>query len=461
MKKNIILLLFLVAVSTLFAKDISIKVVNGNDFPITIFCGAISNKQNAYIDDEMVQYRKDLLITATGRPLAPGKKLQIDKKDLSGSNIIVVFGMSAGGGRTTIFRYRVKDLDKLLDITFDKIKIYKPNSSYNNIAEALKTTENLGSIIINTKNQVPGRFVYYNISSDTLGEVYVADRTIDVDIETTEKNDNSVSDLISKTAVPPFINNKGDIVRAIPPNTTETYTEVVIPGIDKSTDIFNSNFKFLTWNIVGSRSINVKYKGNDYFRLYSTSNEADRTLIMKKYLKDLNDNGSSAYHLYFITSVHKTDTLTIIDENIRKIEEYEQLEENDLITPNGNFRLDGTSKTILQATNVINDVKAIDITPLLGYRAIVQGKFSNTLASAQNCVDVYKYIGGFVELPDLDDKTLSISVSPAYTLSKIKEVMSDPKILANIELKLISQTPFAISINAMKAAQVKIDMKAK
>jgi len=289
----------------------------------------------------------------------------------------------------------------------------------------------------------------------------MADPPSDVEVEIGEKANNTVNDLLLKSAVPPFMNVKGKLVRAIPPNDSLVYSEIIIPGIEKSTEIFGDNMnKFLTWNVSGSGRINVKFKEKSFLPLYSTCSITERKFIMDKFMKDINESGSSDYHLFFITSVHRTDSMAIVDEGMKKLEEYEQIVENDLMTPNGNFHLDGNEKTAFLATHLINDVKAIDITPLLCYISIVQGKFSITLSSAQICIDVYKLIGSFIELPELDDKILSIS-SPANTISKVKEVISDPKILASIEAKLLIQTPLPISINAVKAAQLKLDSKKK
>jgi hypothetical protein len=247
------------------------------------------------------------------------------------------------------------------------------------------------------------------------------------------------------------------LARAVPANDTLVYTEVYIPGIEKATELLAANpNKFLTWKVVGSQKVYINYKDNSYFKLYSTSNPEHRTIIMNRFMKDINVDGSSPFHLFFITEVHRCVSMLLIDNDIRKLADYELIEENDLITPSGNFRLEGTNKPVFVATNVVNEVKGIDITPLLCYRAIVQDEFSNTLASAQNCVEVYKYLGGIVELPDLDEKTMSV-VSPAYTISKIKEVISAPTILSNIEARILSLAPSALSIPAMKLAQLKFD----
>ena len=461
MKKIIILSLFLGGVTSLFAKDISIRVVNENDVPLTIMCGTISSKDNSYSDDEIFQKMKDLKIASIGKPLAPNKKTQFNKTDLSGSSILIIVGMYKGGGRTNIFRYRVKDIEKELDITFENVKTNKSNSSYIKIAEGLKNTEDIGSYVLNTNNQITGSFIFFNISAEKLGEVYLANPSPKVEVDMGKKASNTVDDLLLKTAVEPFMNVNGKLVRAVPQNDSDAYNEVIIPGFEKSAEIFgDNNYKFLTWKISGSSRINVKNKVKSFLPLYSTCGETERKSIMDKFIRDISENGSSDYHLFFITSVHQTDSLQIIDDGMKKIEAYEQIIENDLITPSGNFRLDGSTKNVYHLTNTINDVKAIDITPLFYYISIVQGKFTNNLSSASNCVDVYKALGSFIELPVLDDNTLSIS-SPANTISKIKEVVSDPKILTSIEAKLLVQTPGSISLNAVKATQVKLDTKKK
>ena len=127
MKKIIILSLILMVAASLNAKDISIRIVNQNDVPLTIMFGTISSKDNSYSDDEIVQLRSVLKIAAIGKPLAANKKTGISKTDLSGSSIIIVFGMYQGGGRTNIFRYRVKDIEAELDLTFEKVKTIKSN----------------------------------------------------------------------------------------------------------------------------------------------------------------------------------------------------------------------------------------------------------------------------------------------------------------------------------------------
>jgi hypothetical protein len=445
--------------SALYAKDISFKIQNDCDFPITVFYGAISSSDNVWNDDEIVQKRVELKIMSVGRALAPSKKTQFNKSDLSGNSIVVLFGLINGGGRTAVYRYRVKDLGEVLDIAFEKIKVYKSNSSYINIAEGLKKTNNLGSYFLNTKNVIPGHFVFYNISAETQTEVFIADRIEEVEIKTSEKQNNTVSDLVVKTTVQPFMHPKGTLVRAVPPNDSVAYTEVTIPGLEKSAEIFaDGTNKFLTWKVVGSGSVYVNYKDNNYFKLYSTSNVNDRAVIMNRFMKDVNETGSSPFHLYFITYVHRSDSLLLIDNGMRKLQDYELFEENDLITPNGNYRLDGNDKNIVAAANVINEVRGIDITPLLCYRTIVQDEFPATLTGAQNCIEIYKYLGGFIELPDLDDKTLSIT-NPTYTISRIKEVLSNPQILTSIETKIINLASTTLSISAMKIAQLKLNAR--
>jgi hypothetical protein len=460
MKKIIILSLFTMVVSWLYAKDISVRIINNNDVSLTVLYGIITNKDNAFSDDELVQKRTELKIASIGKALAPNKKTSFSKTDISGSSIVIVFGMYQGGGRTNIFRYRVKDIEGELEIIFEKVKTIKANSSLIKIAQGLKTTEDLGHFYSTTSNvQMAGCFIYYDISSDKVVDVYVAKPPEKIDLEISKKTDNKAYDLLLKTAIPPFMNVKGDIVSNIPANATETYTEVFIPGTDKQAELFGDNpVKFLTWSCTGSMTTTVKYKDNSYMPLYGSCNETDRNNIIQKFLKDLSSTGSSEYHLYFITSVHQTDILEILDNGMKKLEDYEQIIDNDLLTPNGNFRLDGNEKSVYKAINLINDVKAIDITPLLYYRSILQGRYSNTLESASNCVDVYKELSSFVELPTLDENTMSIT-SPAQTIAKIKEALSDPKILESIESKLHSITPFSISLTAVKLAQDKLGKK--
>jgi hypothetical protein len=457
MKKNVIITLFLmVTASLLNAKDISVRIVNENDVALTVMFGSISSKDNSYSDDELVQLKSVLKIASMGKPLAPKKKTAFNKTDLSGSNIIIVYGAYQGGGRTNIFRYKVKDIETELDLTFEKVKTIKLNNSYNLIAENLKNTEDLGSFIQSNKKQLVGSFIFYNISADKLGEVYLTDPSSRVEVDLTKKVNNIAFDLISKTATAALMNNKGDIVRVVPANSTDAYNEVAIPGMDKSAEIFGDNgIKFLTWKCTGSMRTSVKYKDNSYTPLYGSCNVDERKYIVDKFTKDITNNGSSDYHLYFITSVHQTDNLEIIDNGMKKIEEFEQVIENDLLTANGNFRLDGNDKSVLKANDIINDVKAIDITPLLYYRFILDVQHSNTLTVASNCIDIYKELSSFVELPALGESILSIT-SPANTIAKIKEVMSDPKILESIETKLHSITPFSISLIAVKSAQDKM-----
>jgi hypothetical protein len=459
MKKIIILSLFLAVTASINAKDISIRIVNENDVPLTIMFGTISSKDNSYSDDEIVQLRSVLKIASLGKPLAPKKKTSFSKTDLPGGNIIIVYGSYQGGGRTNIFRYKVKDIEAELELTFEKIKTIKANNSYNIIAEGLKKSEDLGSFIQSSKNQIVGSFIFYNISADKLGEVYLADPPSHVEVEMTKKVNNLVYDIIFKTATAALMNNKGEIVRAVPPNATEAYNEVTIPGTEKSSEIFgDKDLKFLTWKCTGSMRTNVKYKDNSYMPLYGSCNVDERKYIVDKFMKDITDNGSSDYHLYFITSVHQTDNLEIIDNGMKKIEEFEQVVENDILTSTGNFRLNASDKSVFMASDIINDVKAIDITPLLYYRFILDVPHSNTLSSASNCVEIYKQLGSFVELPALEESIISIT-SPANTIAKIKEIMSNPKVLENIEAKLHSITPFSISLTAVKAAMAKMNKK--
>jgi len=66
-------------------------------------------------------------------------------------------------------------------------------------------------------------------------------------------------------------------------------------------------------------------------------------------------------------------------------------------------------------------------------------------------------IGNF-NLPVLDDDAISFA-DPAYTISKIKENLYDPKILEDIQKKLKEDLPVPIPEKAVLSADKKLDSK--
>lgn len=112
-------------------------------------------------------------------------------------------------------------------------------------------------------------------------------------------------------------------------------------------------------------------------------------------------------------------------------------------------------KTVYLKINVIGDIRAIDMTPILLYLYAKDCKSDNTYLSASNFMDVYNSLDGLVDLPDLDADALSMN-NPAYTVSKIREVICAPQILSSIESKFTVSSSGLIPINSVKVALTRI-----
>jgi len=452
-------MLAILTVSISVSKDITVIVTNNNELSVTVFVGVISSNDNSNSDEELVQNRVALNIKSVGKALKPNKKATIIKNDLSGKQIIVAFGLIPGGGRTEVFRYRVKDIDEKLNVTLEQVKVIKVNNSYINIAESLKKTGNLGSLFPVGNTRVTGVFVFYNVKSEQFNDMLVAEPASGLEFIKTKPENNLVSDFLLKSATMPYMDAKGNMIRTLAAQPQVNVKEITLPGYEKVASIFgDKEFKYLTWKIVNNFSITAKSKLTGYLNLFNSCNETDKKAIISKFTTETIKKDSAEFHLYYIVSTQYTDTIEITESEISEVNETDILTENDLIAPKNTYRFTGTENVVYKNVQVISKVNAIDITFLLYYLFAKEGKFGNTEDAAVGCLDIYKLLGLFIELPALDEKALTIT-SPAYTISKFKEAIANQNILSAIEAKFTPDLEGDLPINVLQGAKTKIDLK--
>jgi hypothetical protein len=453
--RQLFILMFLFMITTIsVAKDIVIQVTNSNEIAVTVYFGAIGSKENYLSDQELVANREAKAIKSGGRPIKPGKTGQFGKKDLSGSDIIVIFGLFPGGGRTEVLRYRVKDIKAVLYVDFERVKITKSNSSYLNIAQALKSTNNLGASIPIGQHKITGTFMFFDINSTKFNDLVVAIPSFEFEFTKTKAADNSISDFLSREAAVPYMDSAGNLLNIKPSQTQKILKEVFIPGYEKVMASFGDNsYKYLTWNIISNYNKTAKNVNRSFFDLFNSCPEKDRQAILNNFNAQIKSD-SIDLHLYFLETVQRADTVDIKDHILMRLGDTDQLLAGDLISPNANYRMTGEEKTIYFGINVVGDIKAIDVTLILYYLYAKLGKSDNSMLSATNFLEIYNSLNSFVELPELDDKAISIS-NPVYTISKIRELISDPKVQSKIEAKFTTGISGLNPVNALKVAITK------
>lgn len=435
MKYLIVLMLLLLSATLTYSKDITIKIVNPNQIALTPYVGMIALKDNSKSDDEIIDGRQALQIKNAGRALAAGKKTQVAKYDVPGNQILIVFGIYSGGGRTEVYRFKIRDIKKDVTVSFKEYTIYKPEPNYLYIAKMLDSIHNLGAYYQASSSKIAGNFVFFDVSDETYQNVFLSEPKNPLTFAKTKAVTTTVGDLLYKNASYPVSDLSGKILLKPTEQSSGTFKELIIPGMEKKTEIFGAaDFKFLNWKISNSSDISVKLNGETYLDLFNSCDQVEKNKILNKFKTTVNPNDSTEFHLFFISSVHHTDTIRITFNETRAIEPNEVLEDYDVTTPKGNFRFTGDEKTIYSITNVISNVIATDVTPLLYYLYIRDNKFPPTAESAINCLEAYKKIDGFFDLPDLDDKAMEMTV-PAYTINKVKEIVVTANVLSAIENK--------------------------
>lgn len=456
MKKLAVLFLAICSITALQAKDVSFQVVNNHDVAIKLFIGAISSKDNTYTDEELVQNRETMGIEATGRSIGGNKKTQISKNDLANNQLLVIFGLFEIGGRTELFRYRVKDIEGKFTVTFEGVKTYKPSLSYTNIVKQLMTTKDHGKCFSAGKTIMTGRFLSYNISSENYDGMYILSPVQGTEVTKTMSEDNEVSDLLLKESTLPFYGTNGKLSDKVPTETDAFYSEVSVAGYDKVLTLFGEKtYKFLTWQVFGSFNMEAKPKDSSFLNLYKSIKESERKYVLSQVLGGIGQEKIS-YHLFYIISTHRIDSLVIINKDYDKLTETDQIAENDLVTPKGIFRLNGDESVIFTGTNLVKNVMAVDLTPLLYYTLITETKFSKTVSSAEQCMNLYKELSNFMELPALDGTATEVS-DPLYTINQVKQYINDPKVLTTIESRLNKDAYVPIPEDAVPKMKLRME----
>jgi len=460
MKKLIVLLIGIIVFSSLYAKDISLKFENKLNMEVTVYTGLITSKDNHYSDEELIQYKSDFGFTTLSRPIKAKKKGQSMVKEAKGSQILVVFGLYTGGGRTEVFRYKVRDIKAPLTIIFQSVPVYEPSMTYYNVAKGLLSTGDAGQSISVGNVQVTGNFVFYDIVTENLNDLYVMRPNEKIPYEREGGEDNEVGDFLYKDAKPVYVNAKGKISLTItetPETPDDVFNEVVIPAIEKMPSIFGSTeYKFLTWNIINSGKVVNKPIEKSFTKLINACREFDKRAVFERYTRDILMNGKSDFHLYLITSAQRIDSLFITESEIEPLQETDLIKEEDLITPKGNYRFTGKEKTVYQQAFAIKDLNAIDLTPLLQYKVLTEGQFGKSESAAVNLLELYSELGNYIELPALSEDVMSIS-KPAYTITTIQQTLVSSGLLEKIEAKLNQDQALPIPITISIALKTKLE----
>ncbi len=424
--KSIFTLLILFVVFNSLAKDITIKVKNGNRASLVLYAGTISPKDNIYNDNETVFMREQLQIKKTGRPIRPLKKGQTTLRDLSNGDILIVFGLYEGGGRTEVWRYRVKDIERVLSLTIEKIHLYRPAKYYIHIVRDLIKTGNAGAAVEVGNESLSGVFVYYNVTKAEPDTVFVLNPKTEVAVTEGEKSDNSFEGFVRFDAGLPYMCDS-QLYKVFPEDQIIPCQLVEFAGYKELSKTFQSGFKFLSWNINGSQHIEMNSSDIDFMSVLNSTDPVMRKQILSHYARDIHRYSNSKYHLFMISSMQKTDLYSIVDHKFRSIQDTTYLLDGDLLTGKGNKRLNGTTDTIFRKTNFIGHIQAIDITPLLYYLVARYEPFMPEPFDAGNCLQLYEVLGTVIELPACNEDALSLT-DPKYTIEQVKKQLNDPEV---------------------------------
>jgi hypothetical protein len=457
MKNLTFLFVFLLSMFSGFAKDVSIKVANENKMSMNLWIGSIPSKSNYYSDDEIVQLHDQLKITPYRRKLSAGRKVQINQKGLSNNHILILYGVFEGGSRTAVKRFYVKELENRFTITFEEIKVYRPNRSYVNIIRELSKTDDLAEGFPISNTDMIGMFLLYDVNSEDYHNVYVMKPSIQLKVEDSDVQSNEVSDFIHKDAKTAYMSLDGKIVRNIPEETEDVYTEIAFPGYSERDKLFgDQDFRFLTWRITNTHNKEVTLGKTQFTPLYNSCSDADKNTVYRKYMSQVNKDVEANYHLFYVSSIRSSDKIEIVSRGYDAIKDYEELLDEDIKTSNGAYRLNDQEEVMVSHENMTSYVKCHDITPLMYYIVAKNGNFDETEFEADNLSSLYESLGNYLELPELDADAISLS-DPGYTISTIKNNLSAPEILQKIEEKLKQDLPVPIPSKAVMSADKKMD----
>lgn len=444
MKAIILIISLLMFSANIMAKDIGLKIVNENIKSIDVFAGIISMKNNYMSDDEIVAARESMGIVSIGRKIKPGKNVSISLKDVPKRKLYVIFGLIEGGGRTEVFRYNTSTMTEKMTITFEKINTLSPSNSLINIAQGLATVDAVGPYQSIGDVRFTGYFLMFNVVTESKSEVFLVTPSVSIDFNVSESQNYEVSDVILKTATFPFVSKKGDIVLKVPENPDVSYSEAVFPPGSSLFDLFgNKSFMYLTWKIVNTRKIMAKPAAKNFVELLSSCKEFEQKQLMDVFLRNFINSGNADFHLYFITEARRTDSIIVYETEYEPLDQLALLIDGDISHSSGNFRLTETQKEIYNITNVIKDINAIDLTPLLIWKVLTTQTIKNNVTDAGVMLDLYQFLGNFIQVPTLDDNALSIN-KPSYTISKVRESINNPEFLKNLEAKLNTEIPGTI-----------------
>ena len=436
MKSLVAISLFIFLTGGLTAKDVGLKIINENIKSIEVFAGIISMKSNYLSDDELVAQKEALGIVSVGRKIKPGKNVSISLKDVPKRKLYVIFGLVEGGGRTEVLRYNTSTMTEKMTITFEKINLITPSNTFINIAQGLSTVNNVGPYQSIGDVRLTGYFILYNVVTEAKNEVYLLTPSVPIDFTVSESKNFEVSDAILKTATFPFTSRKGDIVVKVPENPDVPYVETVFPPYSKIFDFFgDKNFMYLTWRIVNTRKISAVPSVKDYYSIFTSCKEFEQKQLMDIFYRNFTKTDNAEFHLYFIKEATRTDSIIVYETETEQLDPLAQLLDGDISFPTGNFRLTENKKEIYSTTNVIKDINAVDLTPILMVKVLATGTFKNTVSDAGLMLDLYQYLGNYIQVPTLDENALSIS-KPSYTISKIREGVTNPDFMKSLEEKL-------------------------
>jgi len=453
----VIFLIFAVYISS--AKDIGIKIINETPKGVTVYAGIISLKNNYLEDNELVQSRETYGIVTVGRKINSGKNISITQRDVPKRKILILFGILDGGGRTEVFRFNTSETEEKITLTFEKPAVLIPSSSYLNVAKKFAETHDIGTYQSMGNVRIGGYFLMYNVATENKAEVYLFNPSIVTDMVVSDSSNSEVSDVILKTATFPFMDSKGNIVAKAPENSTEPYREVVFPPYTKMTEIFGDKpFMYLTWRTVYTRMITAKPAAKNNIELFNSCKDFEKKQMMDIFGRNFFINLSPDIHLYYIKSVSRTDSIILYNNHFEPLTEADQLSDNDIVTSGANYRPSGDRNVIYTGTNIVRNVSAVDLTPLLVYKIASQGTFKNTLNDAGDLLELYKYLGTYIQTPDLDEEALNMN-KPAYTIAKIRENVNKPDFYATLETKLNTEIAGPIPTAILESLVRKLEKK--
>ena len=171
-------------------------------------------------------------------------------------------------------------------------------------------------------------------------------------------------------------------------------------------------------------------------------------------MRQVNKDVEANYHLFYITGIRKSDKVEVFSSEFDALNDYDELLDNDIKTKTGAFRLNENTEVVFSQENMVSYIKGHDITPLLYFMIGKNGRFDETEFDAENLVGIYRELGNYIQLPELDGEIEAL-YEPDLTISTIKKNLQDPKILESIENRLKEDLPVSIPAKAIIAADKK------